>query len=131
MSQHQSPHKAVAGHHYVHVESFAFLSLELLTKLAAAERLAQVERVQRFNVARFEHSNGRIALLNYPNFFEDAYPVLYESWNVDVGTGRVSYRTYRDSLSPPVLHRKELMLPEDHPRRAEFQCAPHFEHCSL
>ena len=36
-------------------------------------------------------------------------------------TGRVSYRTYRDSLSPPVLHRKELMLPGDHPRRAEFQ----------
>ncbi len=121
MSKPPSPHKAVAGYYYVHADAFAFLSSELLEKLVAAERLAQIERIQRFNVARFEQSTGRVSLLNYPNFFEDAFPALYEGWHVDVPSGRVSYRTYRDSLSPPVLHRKELMLPGDHPRRAEFQ----------
>ena len=29
----------------------------------------------------------------------------------------MSYRTYADSLNPPILHRKELLLPEDDPRR--------------
>jgi DNA phosphorothioation-associated putative methyltransferase len=45
----------------------------------------------------------------------------HESWHVDLTTRRVSYRTYQDSLTPPILHRKELMLPEEHPRRAEFE----------
>ena len=120
-SQTQLPYKAVAGRYYVHADAFALLSTEFLAKLADAERLAKVERVQHFNVARFESLNGRISLLNYPRFFEDAFPALYESWHVDVATGRVSYRTYCDSLTPPILHRKELLLAESDPRRAEFQ----------
>jgi DNA phosphorothioation-associated putative methyltransferase len=32
----------------------------------------------------------------------------------------VSHRTYADSLNPPILHRKELLLPAEHPRRAEY-----------
>ena len=46
---------------------------------------------------------------------------MYESWRVDLAARHVTYRTYRESLTPPILHRKELMLPKDHPRRAEFQ----------
>ncbi|WP_295432217.1 hypothetical protein [uncultured Thiodictyon sp.] len=37
------------------------------------------------------------------------------------GAQSVSYRTYADSLNPPILHRKELMLPADHPRRTEYE----------
>jgi DNA phosphorothioation-associated putative methyltransferase len=117
----QFPHKAVLGRHYVHVEAFELLPPDAVEKLIAAERLAQVRRVQHFNVARFENLNDRVSLLNYPRFFEDAFPALHESWNVHLANGRVSYRTYQDSLTPPILHRKELMLPEEHPRRTEFQ----------
>ena len=46
---------------------------------------------------------------------------MRESWYVDLATSRVSYRTYQDSLTPPILHRKELMLPREHPRWAEFK----------
>jgi DNA phosphorothioation-associated putative methyltransferase len=83
--------------------------------------LAQITRGDRYNVARFDNLHNRVALLNYPSFFEDAFPALQESWHVDLAAGRVRYRGYRDSLNQPILHRKELMLPEDHPRRAEFQ----------
>src|SRR5262245_1266887 len=31
-----------------------------------------------------------MALLNYPSFFEDAFPALHESWTVDLTHGRVS-----------------------------------------
>jgi DNA phosphorothioation-associated putative methyltransferase len=117
------PHvlKSVGRRHYVHADAFEFLTREVSEKIAAAEKLAHVTRTQHFNVARFEDLNDRISLLNYPHFFEDGFPALHESWLVDLTTGRVSYRTYRDSLTPPILHRKELMLAKDHPRRAEFQ----------
>jgi hypothetical protein len=118
----KSPLKTVGTHHYVHLDGFDLLPADATSRLVAAESLAQVTRGDRYNVARFDNShNNRVALLNYPSFFEDAFPALHESWNVDLAPGRVSYRSYRDSLTPPILHRKELMLPPDHPRRAEFQ----------
>jgi hypothetical protein len=40
---------------------------------------------------------------------------------VDLGAGTVRFRTFADSLNPPILHRKELLLRADHPRRAEFE----------
>jgi DNA phosphorothioation-associated putative methyltransferase len=117
----QFPHKAVLGRYYVHLEGLALLSADAAAKLAAAEALAQVVRAERYNVARFESSSDRVSLLHYPGFFEEAFPTLHESRHADLTTRRVSYRTYRDSLTPPILHRKELMLPEGHPRRAEFE----------
>jgi homoaconitase/3-isopropylmalate dehydratase large subunit len=93
----------------------------VLARLVAAEQLAQVERIRHFNVAKFEESSDRVSPLHYPRFLEDGFPALQESWHVDTATGRVSYRTYDDSLNPPILHRKELMVTEDHPRRTEFQ----------
>jgi DNA phosphorothioation-associated putative methyltransferase len=117
----KSPLKTVGTHHYVHLDGFDLLPADATSRLVAAESLAQITRGDRYNVARFDNSRNRVALLNYPSFFEDAFPALHESWNVDLTPGRVSYRSYRDSLTPPVLHRKELMLPPDHPRRAEFQ----------
>jgi DNA phosphorothioation-associated putative methyltransferase len=38
-----------------------------------------------------------------------------------LSSGTVSYRTYGDSLNPPILRRKELLLPREHPRRSEFE----------
>jgi DNA phosphorothioation-associated putative methyltransferase len=120
-SQFQSPLKVVAGHHYVHADAFALLSPADLARLSAAESLAKIARTERFNVVRFDRSSDEVSLLNYPKFFEDAFPALEESWHVDLATSHVSYRTYQDSLTPPILHRKELMLAEDHPRRPEYQ----------
>jgi len=39
---------------------------------------------------------------------------------VDLDTGSVGYRSYADSLNPPILHRKELLLPEDDPQREDY-----------
>jgi DNA phosphorothioation-associated putative methyltransferase len=117
----KSPLKAVGTHHYVHLDGFHLLPADVTIKLVTAESLAHITRGDRYNVARFDNSHNRVALLSYPGFFEDAFPALHESWNVDLTPGRVSYRSFRDSLTPPILHRKELMLPEDHPRRAQFQ----------
>jgi hypothetical protein len=121
MGRGQTQFKSIAGRRYVHSDAFHILRPDALVKLAAAEHLAQAERGQRFNVARFDSSSDRISLLNYPAFFEDAFPALRESWQVDLGSNHVGYRTYQNSFNPPVPHRKELMLADDHPRRGEFE----------
>jgi hypothetical protein len=89
-------------------------------RVDAAAQCAGVARDTPFNVVRLEERNGKVALLYYPGFFEEPFPSLRESWLVDLNGGRNSYRTYVDSLNPPILHRKELLLPDDHPRQAEF-----------
>ncbi|MTW19727.1 DNA phosphorothioation-associated putative methyltransferase [Allochromatium palmeri] len=114
------PSKIVGRQCYLHVESLEQLDTETLARLVAAERLADVRRQAQFNLVRLDAEGARIALLNYPEFDEDPFPALRESWLVDLAAGTLSYRTYADSLNPPILHRKELFLPPEHPRRAKY-----------
>jgi DNA phosphorothioation-associated putative methyltransferase len=93
---------------------------DLSEPLREAERLVGLAVSQRYNVIRFDPALSQLALLHYSEYFEDPFPVLQESWRVDLATGEVGYRTYEDSLNPPILHRKELLLPEDHPRQADY-----------
>jgi len=57
--------------HLVHLDGFDVLSADATARLVAAESLAQITRGDRYNVARFDNSHNRVALLNYPSFFED------------------------------------------------------------
>jgi hypothetical protein len=82
--------------------------------------LAGVQRIDRYNLVRIDSEGPCIALLNYPDFLDQPFPVLRESWLVNLDSGTVSYRSYADSLNPPILHRKKWLLPADHPRRAEY-----------
>lgn len=123
------PSKIVGRRTYLHVRSLASLDSETSARVAAAEMLAGVERYAQFNLLRFDDSDSRLALLNYPTFDDDAFPALQGSWLVDLDQCAVSYRTYADSLNPPILHRKELLLAEDDPRRKA--CAALTESCEL
>ena len=89
-AQLKSSLKTVGTHHYVHLDGFDLVPADATSKLAAAESLAQITRSDRYNVTRFDNSRNRVALLNYPSFFEDAFPALHESWNVDLTPGRAS-----------------------------------------
>jgi hypothetical protein len=40
---------------------------------------------------------------------------------VDLSNQTFRYRTYADSLNPPIFHRKELLLPQGHPQIKVFQ----------
>ncbi|WP_238985404.1 DNA phosphorothioation-associated putative methyltransferase [Nitrosococcus halophilus] len=93
----------------------------LKSALLEAERLAGVCRSDHYNVVRYELGTSCISLLYYPNFFEEPFPALRESWRVDLAAGKLSYRTYKDSLNPPILHRKELLISDDHPRWCQYK----------
>lgn len=70
------------------------------------------------NVAKLNLKNGRISLLAYSDFENDPFPQLLASWSFTAGLNAPPiYRTYESSLNPPILHRKELLVPETHPER--------------
>ena len=88
--------------------------------VAEAVRTASV-RSEAFNVVKFfGEPPKRVSLLAYEEFDAHPFPALLDSWTVDLGSARSAHRTYRRSPNPPILHRKELLLPWDDPRRASF-----------
>ena len=63
-----------------------------------------------------------ISYLSYPDFERDPHPALAESLVVNLQTFDVRYYDYRESDSPPILHRKETFVPADYPTRVKFEC---------
>ncbi|WP_413698562.1 DNA phosphorothioation-associated putative methyltransferase [Psychromonas sp. KJ10-10] len=61
-----------------------------------------------------------MSLLNYPEFYQDSYPALNKSINVDLN--KLSHRIteYSNSENPPILHRKETMILNDNPHYEHF-----------
>lgn len=112
--------KTVAGRRYLHRTLLDRAEPALRTGVAAALEMLRASVEPAFNVVRVAVDGSEVAFLNYPDFFETPFPALKESWRVDRATGETGYRTYEDSLNPPILHRKELLLPGDHPGRADY-----------
>lgn len=71
-----------------------------------------------WNVARIGRSGA--SLLLYEEFEAAAFPALLAACTVTFDTGTVTHTDYRARANPPILHRKELLLPADDPRRPAF-----------
>ena len=66
-----------------------------------------------FNVIKVDAHTRVVSLLHYPGLEVEPFPALTESWTASDSTMR--YRDYRSSRNPPILHRKELVLPSGSP----------------
>ncbi len=115
------PGKIIASRQYIHRTAIDSLDETTQAVIEKAILVADKQAAEAFNVVKISKDQRQVSLLEYPKFFEDAFPALRRSWSVDFGSESVRYRTYEDSLNPPVLHRKELLIPRDHPRKEEFQ----------
>jgi len=71
-----------------------------------------------WNVCKLE--GNFVSLLLYEDFDEVAFPALISSTRVDLQSGRVSTTDYSGRANPPILHRKEMLLPQDDSRRPAF-----------
>jgi hypothetical protein len=114
------PTKVVGRRTYLHTDSLSCLAANTAARVVEAERLAGLNRHVHFNLVRIDDLGPCISLLHYPDFAEDPFPSLRESWLVDLDRSTVSYRTYAESFNPPILHRKELLLPLDDSRREAY-----------
>jgi DNA phosphorothioation-associated putative methyltransferase len=71
-----------------------------------------------WNVAKV--TPGSVSLLLYEDFDAAAFPALLASLKVDLGTDAKVATEYRKRENPPILHRKEALLPPNDPRRPRF-----------
>ena len=73
------------------------------------------------NVAKVNLRTGRLSLLEYADFETAPFPTLTGSWICEPGSSSPpAYRSYASSLNPPILHRKELLVPAFHPGREKW-----------
>ena len=96
---------------YVHRDTAACRTGHLADILALLARHHAVG--EEFNVVKLRTDDPRLSFLCYPGFFDVAHPSLEEAVTIDLCSGRSLRTAYRDSLNPPILHRKELLLSPD------------------
>ena len=111
--------KRVGSHEYFHISQINLVDQFRADQIQQAIELAEVDDHQ-FNVFKCSLVNDQITLLNYPDFFSEAFPQLNCYWTVDLEKQSVHFRTFEESINPPILHRKELLLSSDHESRALF-----------
>lgn len=99
---------------YIHKSALELLPKELLefiSKVATALKIGSSE----WNLLKLYKRDFKISLLNYPDFETDSYPSLHTSLTIDLQ--KLSFRKaeYGKTDNPPILHRKETFVTEEHP----------------
>jgi DNA phosphorothioation-associated putative methyltransferase len=105
---------------YLHESCLGSLPRPVAEAAEHARKIAGLD-VGAFNVVKFALEQLKVGLLHYPRFFEDGFPSLIASWSVDLVKERVILKGYMADSNPPVLHRKETLLPPRHPARSQFE----------
>jgi DNA phosphorothioation-associated putative methyltransferase len=98
---------------YLHKDTFSDVP-EALSKFIKIVAKALKIDDDNWNLIKVFRNDFRLSLLNYPLFFEDSYPALEQSVNVDLT--KLSHRvtSYSEQENPPILHRKETMISKSH-----------------
>lgn len=108
--------KQVKGNRYVHVMALEEIDPDLRERVQLVATQAGLSADTEFNVVKIDEGGRRISLLSYDQFFEVPFPALRQSCVVNLASGRTKRLQYDLSGNPPILHRKELLLPADHPQ---------------
>jgi hypothetical protein len=114
--KHLSGGKLVHGSRYLHV---THPSAQSFLNWLAQKEFAPDSKEQ--NVLRLGQNDGDLgySVSYYEKFFEDPFPALVwsQKYGLDLGPMKKRY----EGKNPAILHRKELLLSIDHPRKAEYQ----------
>ena len=103
--------KFVGGYYYFHASQLGLSNLKL--RPGDAKQL-------NYNVVKANGTLDKYSLLEYVGFFELEFPELKKSYSSHTANGvNQKVRKYSEE-NPPILHRKELLLPPDHPNIPKF-----------
>ena len=102
-----------------HVGRFSYYHICLAHPLPSVK--ASLEAIKKrlhqepfdFNVVKLDRYS-RVSFLLYENFTAP-FPALLKALSCDVARGTSRMTDYSQSANPPILHRKELLLPADDP----------------
>lgn len=103
---------------YVHTSAVSHLPLLLRIYEGCAK--GYIGDVEGATLAKLHRIERKVSYLAYPDFDRVAHPALHSSLVVNLGELKVRYNDYSKSEDPPVLHRKELFVATDYPRRELF-----------
>lgn len=104
---------------YVHMSALDHLSPVLRAYEGCARQF--LGAVSDATLVKLHREKPQVSYLGYPDFDSDPHPPLAWSLTVNLQTFRVRQRSYVDSDNPPILHRKELFVGPEYPRRATFK----------
>ena len=102
-----------------HVGPFSYFHLSLIDRVpgVASTFLSISERLHLrdvcYNVVKLDAAY-RISFLSYESFAAP-FPALLAAVSCDLNHGSARRTDYSSRPNPPILHRKELLLPRDHP----------------
>ncbi len=111
---------------YWHILRNSEQPLYLQTALTNLCTKAGISEDKDFNVIKYNDSSEQFSFLFYPDFFGQAFPELASSTIIHLETGLSKQRTYKGTVNPPILHRKELLLPVNHKDRDQFTALTNF-----
>lgn len=104
---------------YLHKDAFSALPIALTKFIPAVAKALNLPDEQ-WNLVKLFKREFRLSLLHYPAFYNDAYPALKQSLNVDLAKLTHKLTCYCDSDNPPILHRKETMVLPNSEHYADF-----------
>jgi DNA phosphorothioation-associated putative methyltransferase len=100
---------------YIHRCAIDELDLSHTSLLYSAQRLLPDPPFTP-NVFKLTKKPNRVSFLLYEDFETHPFPALLESISIDLEKNQWTAKPYRNSSNPPILHRKELLLPDSHPQ---------------
>lgn len=81
---------------------------------------AYIGAVDGANIIKLHRDRAAVSYLSYPHFEKDPHPPLLGSFIVYLDGPQAKYRDYSRSENPPILHRKEQFVGDDHPSKRKF-----------
>jgi len=112
--------KKVADALYVHKKQLSRLPQDQMNLIGRALDLIGDGNHPEYNVVKISKQAEQVSFLSYSDFSQVPFPELQASVAVNLGAARVTQRDYNGEDSPPILHRKELLLGQEHPSYEVF-----------
>jgi len=103
---------------YVHIDYVGELPPLLRIYEGAARQITG--DVDEATLVKLNRLKPQVSFLVYPEFETAAHPSIDASIVAKLGEIRVKYRQFGGSGNPPILHRKELFVPEHHSTHSKF-----------
>jgi len=104
----------------LYIHESALTSLLPILRLYEGCASGYLGRVEGTNIIKLHRGEPKISYLSYPGFEDEPHPALASSLTLHLQTFRVKSHDYRARRNPPVLHRKELFVGQDHALYPKF-----------
>jgi DNA phosphorothioation-associated putative methyltransferase len=104
---------------YVHLTVLEQLPPALRVYEGCARALAG--SVEGATILKLHRQKAQVSYLSYPSFDRDPHPALETAVIARLAKLDITFRDFRTSDNPPILHRKEAFVDADYPGRPKFE----------